>query len=236
MAVVRPSRAASPLAPGSKRVGRLTRAERTYALPAPGRRERNKQDKLRRIKQAARKLFYELGYEATTTQAIADAADIGSGTLFSYVRVKEDLLLMVFLDDLLAVIDKSLKSISARAKLVDRVFHLFDSLLRFHARDAQLSRHFARETYAVRSPERRADINRLMSAIQDPLTQMVTAEQARGRIRADADPQLTAWQFFAFYYGVVSGLVNDMSTLAEGRALLRKSLDGLVRGLQPQVP
>jgi AcrR family transcriptional regulator len=224
--VAAPTPAASPEA-GKRR----TSAGRVAATP--GRRERNKQEKLRRIKQAARKLFYELGYEATTTQAIAEAADIGSGTLFSYVRVKEDLLLMVFLDDLLEVIEKSLKSIPARTKLVDRVFRLFDALLRFHVRDAQLSRDFTRETYAVRSPERRADIGRLMAAILQPIEQMVAYEQTHGRIRTDVDPSMTAWQFFAFYYGVVSGLVNSMSTPAQGRALLRKSLDGLVRGLRP---
>ncbi len=223
-------------APRRKAASPEASKRRTSAGPAaaqPGRRERNKQDKLRRIKQAARKLFYERGYDATTTQAIAVAADIGSGTLFSYVRVKEDLLIMVFLDDLLEVIDTSLKSTAARTKLIDRVFLLFDALLRFHARDAQLSRHFTRETYAVRSPERCADIVRLMAAILQPVEQMIADEQIRGRIRADADPRVTAWQFFAFYYGVVSGQVNNMATLAEGRALLRRSLGALFRGLQP---
>lgn len=60
-----------------------------------GRRERNKQAKLDRIVAAARELFAEYGVDEVTTQQIADKADIGTGTLFLYVKSKGDLLLLV---------------------------------------------------------------------------------------------------------------------------------------------
>ena len=60
-----------------------------------GRRERNKQAKLDRIVAAARELFSEHGVDEVTTQQIADKADIGTGTLFLYVKSKGDLLLLV---------------------------------------------------------------------------------------------------------------------------------------------
>ncbi|TQL03962.1 TetR/AcrR family transcriptional regulator [Cellulomonas sp. SLBN-39] len=61
----------------------------------PGRRERNKQDKLDRIVAAARDLFAERGVDDVTTQEIAERADIGAGTLFLYARNKGELLLLV---------------------------------------------------------------------------------------------------------------------------------------------
>ena len=61
----------------------------------PGRRERNKQEKLRRITEAASRLFAERGVDEVTTQEIADAADIGTGTLFLYAKNKGELLLLV---------------------------------------------------------------------------------------------------------------------------------------------
>ncbi|SKB06042.1 TetR/AcrR family transcriptional regulator [Aeromicrobium choanae] len=61
----------------------------------PGRRERNKQAKLDRITAAASELFAEHGVDDVTTQQIADAADIGTGTLFLYARTKGELLLLV---------------------------------------------------------------------------------------------------------------------------------------------
>lgn len=65
------------------------------ASPRPGRRERNKKDKLERITAAARELFTEFGVDDVTTQQIADKADIGTGTLFLYAKTKSELLLLV---------------------------------------------------------------------------------------------------------------------------------------------
>ncbi|WP_285114299.1 TetR/AcrR family transcriptional regulator [Leifsonia sp. fls2-241-R2A-40a] len=67
----------------------------TATPAAPGRRERNKQEKLDRIIAAAGRLFAERGVDDVTTQEVADAADIGAGTLFFYARTKGELLLMV---------------------------------------------------------------------------------------------------------------------------------------------
>lgn len=60
-----------------------------------GRRERNKQEKLARIVAAASELFAKHGVDEVTTQQIAEAADIGAGTLFLYAHTKGDLLLLV---------------------------------------------------------------------------------------------------------------------------------------------
>ena len=60
-----------------------------------GRRERNKQAKLERITAAAGALFAKHGVDEVTTQQIAEAADIGTGTLFLYAKNKGELLLLV---------------------------------------------------------------------------------------------------------------------------------------------
>ncbi|GAA4489298.1 TetR/AcrR family transcriptional regulator [Microbacterium panaciterrae] len=67
----------------------------SVAPPPLGRRERNKQAKLERIIAAASTLFAERGVDDVTTQQIADAADIGTGTLFLYAKTKGELLLLV---------------------------------------------------------------------------------------------------------------------------------------------
>ena len=65
------------------------------ASKSPGRRERNKQEKLDRIMAGAKELFAERGVDDVTTQEIADRADIGAGTLFLYAKSKAELLLLV---------------------------------------------------------------------------------------------------------------------------------------------
>ena len=60
-----------------------------------GPRERNKHEKRTRILAEAGRLFAKHGYAATTTSAIAEAADVSHGTLFRYAPTKRALMLMV---------------------------------------------------------------------------------------------------------------------------------------------
>ena len=53
-----------------------------------GLRERNKAEKLQRIRKAARALFIKRGYDDTTMRDIAKRAEVGFGTLFTYASDK----------------------------------------------------------------------------------------------------------------------------------------------------
>ncbi|NLD84810.1 MAG: TetR/AcrR family transcriptional regulator [Actinomycetales bacterium] len=71
----------------------------------PGRREANKADKQRRIRQAARELFSSRGYDSVTTQEVADLARVGTGTLFRYAQSKGELLCMFANEDLRLIVE-----------------------------------------------------------------------------------------------------------------------------------
>ncbi len=70
---------------------------------SPGQREKNKLEKLQRIREAARELFVQKGFDETTTREIAVRAGVGIGTVFIYAENKRDLLFLVANDDLEAV-------------------------------------------------------------------------------------------------------------------------------------
>jgi len=58
---------------------------------APGKRERTKVQNRHTILEAARKVFAELGYGATTVRDIVRATPLASGTFYNYFKSKEEI-------------------------------------------------------------------------------------------------------------------------------------------------
>lgn len=163
-------------------------------IAAPSRRERNKLEKRARIVAAARDLFERNGFAETTTQQIAAAADIGSGTLFLYADSKEDLLIMVFHDEMLETVQRIFAAPLAGETMTQRLMTGFGQMFDYHARDPELSRQLLKELVVPGSPARRSDIDELMDAILDGIAQVIGAG---GRVR---NPSLVARSAFALYY------------------------------------
>jgi AcrR family transcriptional regulator len=69
-------------------------------LPA-GLRERKKAKTRAAIRQEAMRLFREQGYESTTVEQIAEAAEVSPSTFFRYFPTKEDVVLQDDYDDLI---------------------------------------------------------------------------------------------------------------------------------------
>ncbi|MFI6360146.1 TetR family transcriptional regulator [Streptomyces sp. NPDC050743] len=89
----------------------------TSAAPL-GLRERKKQKTRERIRREAYRLFAEHGYEATTVDQIADAAEISSSTFFRYFPTKEDVVIQDEYDPALA---DAIRSRPAGEPIVDAI-------------------------------------------------------------------------------------------------------------------
>jgi len=117
----------------------------TLASSPVGRRERNKQQKLDRIMDAARELFAQYGVDEVTTQQIAEKADIGAGTLFLYAKTKGELLLLVQNDAYAAALDQGTQDAAAESDVVEAVLALIRPIVECNRAQVDNGRTYLRE-------------------------------------------------------------------------------------------
>ncbi len=212
------------------RVRRVAVAPAAKAVPEPGRRERRKLEKLDRIREAARGLFARQGFEATTTKQIAAAADIGSGTLFLYAPTKEDLLVLIFQEDVGRAVDAAFESVPAKP-LLDQVMHVFDAITAHHAADPALARIFVKELPFV--DDSRHGVAQFMSQMKVRLSKLIQQAKAKGEIEPDVPESLLAQSLFGTYFRHLTvWLGGRSSALERGDARVRDALDLQLRGLR----
>jgi AcrR family transcriptional regulator len=181
----------------------LSRAAQSPSANLPerlGRRERNKLEKRARIVAAARRLFDEQGFAETTTLQIAEAADIGTGTLFLYARSKEDLLVLVFKDEMMEVALDSFQKLPTSGTLVDQALAVFTRMVEYHGRDMDLTRLMMREITIPAGPDSRSAMDDLTDVIFDNFAALVDRARQADQIAARFEPQLAGRMIFAIYY------------------------------------
>ncbi|MFJ6095659.1 TetR/AcrR family transcriptional regulator [Williamsia muralis] len=90
------------------------------------------------IREAAAKLFYEQGYEATSLRGVASEVDLRVGSLYNHIKGKEDLLadiMLSVLNDLLELVTASIEA--AGPTLFEKFTSAMDCHIRYHAEHAR---------------------------------------------------------------------------------------------------
>lgn len=195
------------------------------------RRDQNKLEKRGRIIAAARAFFAQKGFEATTTQEIADAAGVSVGTVFLYAKAKEDLLILVFHEEMTAVIENAFRAASRQQGLLDQLCAYFETLLAYHERDLPLARALMRKLGYVDSIEQRDAVTELMSAIYAKLAILVDRAKASGEVSADTPLLLAARSIFACYYLHLGELLSGYIGRERFDRFLRGHFALLLKGL-----
>ncbi|MFC8529703.1 TetR/AcrR family transcriptional regulator [Nocardia sp. NPDC057227] len=116
-----------------------------FAAEPVGRRERNKQQKLDRITAAAGELFAEYGVDEVTTQQIADRADVGTGTVFLYVKTKGELLLLVQNAHYTASLDRGRRAAEHVPDVLEAVMTIIRSIVECNRTQIDNGRTYLRE-------------------------------------------------------------------------------------------
>ena len=199
-----------------------------------GLRKRNKEDKLQRIREAAWALFSERGYEATTTRAVAERAQIGTGTLFLYAQSKSDLLFLVFRDQLEQLCQQGLATVPQKGALLDQLVHIFAGFYRRYAEVPDLGRRFVRELLTL-SGEHKRSYEALNQDFLGALGGILLAAQGCGEVRADLRAPLFAGVLFAVYgFHVLTWLADEPPVASKGVADLRALFAEVLAGALPR--
>jgi AcrR family transcriptional regulator len=156
----------------------------------PGRRERNKAERRRRIELAARAVFQERGFDRATTREIAERADVSSATLFAYATEKRQLLLMLYRDDLWSLNDRAFASLPQDANLLVQLEHVFRPRYEFWALHPDLSRQVVRELARELGSESRdalpeSGFRSAFLALRDRVAALIGQHQVAGRFPHD---------------------------------------------------
>jgi TetR/AcrR family transcriptional regulator, cholesterol catabolism regulator len=199
------------------------------AHDALSRRERKKIELEQRIRECAAALFHAKGYEATTVDEIAEAADVAKATLFNYFPRKDALLLAVWEDGHEAVLEQLGApedwTGTAEARL-RRLFHTFAEAAELNP---GLSRVMAIE--AMRSFWARAEESPFEQIMNELVEDLVREAQERGEMRQDTEPRVVM-SLLRGLYGMT--LVEWLREEAPGSRLrdeLDAKFDVMFRGL-----
>jgi AcrR family transcriptional regulator len=209
----------------------LRQATRGGHVPT-GKREANKQDKLRRIKAAARELFLLRGFDDTTTREIARRADVALGTLFTYASNKRDLLFLVGNDALESLSRPAAQNIRQDRPLIENLIAIFRPLYKFFGTNPTLSKLLLREFEFYDSGEQadRAMTTRMQMIAA--ATAAVEVAISRREIVTPDDASRIGWVIFSIYQAEIRlWLRSDKRSLGSAIARLKRSLLVVVRGL-----
>ncbi len=195
------------------------------------RRQTQKEETRKIIRESARDLFNDLGFDKTSTRAIALRAGVGVGTVFSHFPDKSSLLIAVLLDDLTETQANAMKSLPMESHVCDRFLHIARCFYTYYSKRPDLSRTLLKELWFVKGEWGE---KLTTQAFEFVLLVGNMLEQAKNRkeIQPETDTLLCARAFFSHYLIVLYEGLNspqiDVETMLDTlKGLLEQLLAGV---------
>jgi AcrR family transcriptional regulator len=194
---------------------------------APTRRERKKLETRQALEQAALRLFGERGYEQTTVEDIAEAADVAVRTFFRYFSSKQDVLFGEVVTDRVTRLRTELSARPNDEDPVASVRFVMD-LLDFNGPDEE-GQIMARMELMRRQPSFVARYLEIMDQMRTVVVEFV-AERTGRDARRDLYPLLVGGACAAAWDSSLKLWVESGGT-ASLRALRTEAFTALTKGL-----
>jgi len=187
-----------------------------------GRRERNKQEKLERITRAASDLFAQHGVDDVTTQQIAEAADIGAGTLFLYAKTKGELLLLAQNDNYARSLERGRVDAAEAATTLDAVLAVVTPIVECNRAQVENGRTYLREmVFGDPAEPHHAEALSIVARTEALITEVIAD---RSGVEA-AQAATLAHVVSAVQLVAMASAVDEATTVAEVVATIRAQLE-----------
>lgn len=149
-------------------------------------------DRKQEIIDTAAEIFKTKGYEATSIQDVADAVDILKGSLYYYIKSKDDLLYEVIQE----VHERGLQNLEASRQVGDdaceRLHAFVYRHIVFNANDLSKMTVFFHDFRSL-SPDRRAEIVAERDEYDTYLRTLIEEGRKEGVFREDVNPRMAAF-------------------------------------------
>ncbi|MCI5113580.1 MAG: TetR/AcrR family transcriptional regulator [Candidatus Electrothrix sp. AS4_5] len=197
-----------------------------------GLRERKKKATRAAIMKAAINLFGERGYENTSVSALAKAAGIGKGTIYSYFSSKNEILL-AFCEEELAFIYKEIQSkLDPNASLADKMLLLLMSQFRFITRNKAFGRTLLREmTFPKEMTIEKS--RKVEEKFLELFVTLLQEAQQNGELSQHLELTITGGHFYSLYLMALSAwysgrLLTEEDVQETLELMIEQTLTGLI--------
>jgi AcrR family transcriptional regulator len=213
---------------------KTAKAKPVKPVAKSGRREFNKRDKLTRIRNAARALFIEKGFDETTTREIALRAGVAIGTLFLYASDKRDLLLLLFDEELNKLSDRAVAKAKRNTPFIEQLLAIFRVFLTYFGANPRLSRYMMQQVTFMGSGVGN-NIRAGLERTHQLLAAVIAQAQADGLVNQDMAPLAAAELIFLIYRAEIRRcLASEPPQIDDGIAALRRDFVILFEGMRPR--
>lgn len=198
----------------------------------PGERSaRKRRARREQVLETAARMFYERGYEVTTTQDIGAEMGLLKGSIYYYISSKEDLLYEIIEQYHDGTRDYFERILNSDLGPVDKLRELVVTETAHTAKHVTRSSLFYTEWRSL-SAERQAVIVAERARHEHAVIEWITAAQRVGDIRSDVDPKLAAFGIFGMVNSVYRWFRADGRKSAEevGEEFCGLVVDGLLDG------
>ena len=172
-----------------------------------GRRERRRRELRERVLEVCRALFREHGFDGTTVEQIAEAADIAPATFFNHFQSKRGVLALMTNEVVVYVGALVEAHLQGGKPLGDQLVSLASDAGAQIAQNHRIAREVVLEL--VRTEARPEDPSPYLAEVHEPLRAALERAQASGEVRSDLDAEFLSEMVIGALNATVSHWLSD---------------------------